>query len=200
MTAQKKHTKVDELLKAKFLGDVSFLLQASNPRGRAFLNYLQRVGRQLNIKDLDPHELISEATMRGLVYIGATSTGIDNPEAWFRKTCNYIMLDMVKDEKKNRLLKAKNQDSEQELDPIDEVELDEKKEFLKSKLPLLSEEDQKILDLKFYLGLSYKDIQRHYMDSEGQFIKIPALRQRESRALQRLRKQFSEKYGEEILA
>jgi RNA polymerase sigma factor (sigma-70 family) len=138
--------------------------------------------------------------MRGLVYIGATSTGIDNPEAWFRKTCNYIMLDMVKDEKKNRLLKAKNQDSEQELDPIDEVELDEKKEFLKSKLPLLSEEDQKILDLKFYLGLSYKDIQRHYMDSEGQFIKIPALRQRESRALQRLRKQFSEKYGEEILA
>jgi RNA polymerase sigma factor (sigma-70 family) len=140
------------------------------------------------------------ATMRGLTRIGDTSKGIDNTEAWLRKTCTYIMLDMVKGEKKNRLLKAKNKDSEQEPDPFDEAELNEQKEFLKSTLPLLSKEDRKILDLKFYQGLSYKDIQQHYMDSEGRSIKITALRQRESRALQRLRKQFSEKYGEDILS
>jgi hypothetical protein len=59
MTAQENRTKVDELLKDKFLGDVSLLLKASNPKGKAFLNYLQRVGRQLNIKDLDAYELLS---------------------------------------------------------------------------------------------------------------------------------------------
>ena len=137
--------------------------------------------------------------MRGLVYIGDTSNGIDNVEAWLRRTCTYIMFDMVKSEKKNRLLKAKNKDSEQKPYPIDEVGLDEQKELLKSTLDLLPEEDQKILDLKFYQGLSYKDIQQHYIDSEGQSIKITTLRQRESRALQRLRKQFLEKYGEEII-
>lgn len=185
--------------KEEFLHKVSGILQDPNPKGKAFINYILRVGRQLNIKNLDAHELISEATMRGLAYIGNTSNGIDNVEAWLRKTCTYIMLDMVKGEKKNRLLKAKNKDFEQKPDPIDEVVSDEQRELLRSTLSLLSDEDQKILDLKFYQGLSYKDIQQHYIDSEGQCIKIAALRQRESRALQRLRKYFSEKYREETI-
>jgi RNA polymerase sigma factor (sigma-70 family) len=199
MSQRQKHTKVDESFKAKFLGDVSFLLEKSNPGGRAFLNYLQRTGKQLNIQNLEPHELISEATMRGLAYINDTSKGINNTKAWLRKTCNYIMLDMVKGEKKNRLLKAKNKDPEQEDNPFYEVELDEQKEFLRSVLSFLSKEDQEIIGLKFYKGLSYKDIQQYYMESESKSIKVTALRQRESRALQRLRKQFSEKYGENIL-
>jgi RNA polymerase sigma factor (sigma-70 family) len=194
MTQREKHTKV-KVLKDAFLHDVSCLLEPSNPKGRAFLNYLQRTGKQLNIKNLDPHELISDATMRGLTYIDDNSKRIDNTQAWLRKVCTYIMLDMVKGEKKNRLLKEKNKSSDQETDPLDKADSDEQKEMLKQVLSFLSKEDQQILDLKFYQGLSYKEIQQFYLDSLGKSIQIPALRQRESRALQRLRKQFLEKYG-----
>lgn len=195
MTREKQQTQV-KIHKEDFLKDVSQLLAPSNPTGRAFLNYLQRTGKQLNIKNLDPYELVSDATMRGLTYIDDNSKRIDNTPAWLRKVCTYIMLDMVKGEKKNRILKEKNKSLEQETDPLSKVESDEQKEILKQVMLLLSEEDQQILDLKFYQGLSYKKIQQFYLDCFGKSIKITALRQRESRALQRLRKQFLQNIGE----
>ncbi len=195
MTKGKQHTQV-KVHKEDFLKEVSNLLAPSNPKGRAFLNYLQRTGKQLNIKNLDPCELVSDATMRGLTYIDDNSKRIENTPAWLRKVCTYIMLDMVKGEKKNRLLKEKNKSLEQGTDPLGKVESDEQKEILNQAISFLSKEDQQILDLKFYQGLSYKEIQQFYLDSFGKSIRISALRQRESRALQRLRKQFLQKIGE----
>ena len=193
MSHCKNSTKV-QVLKAQFLDEISDILAPSNVRGKAFLNYLQRTGKQLNIRNLNPHELVSEAVMRGLAYIDDTSKGIDNTQAWLRKVCSHIMYDMVKGEKRNRLLKAKNKDISEVADPFTEVEADEQKMLLEKVFPLLSKEDREILDLRFYRGFSYKEIQQHYLELTGSSIKIPALRQRESRAVRRLRKKFWEYY------
>ncbi|NEZ54124.1 RNA polymerase sigma factor [Adonisia turfae] len=193
MSHCQKSNKV-QALKAKFLDEVSYILEPSNVQGKSFLNYLQRVGKQLNIRNLNPHELISDAVMRGLTYIDKNSKGIDNVQAWLRKVCSHIMYDMVKGEKRNRLLKAKNKDLPETADPFSEVEEEEQKTVLEAVLPFLSKEDQEILDLRFYRGFSYKEIQQHYLEVAEVFIKIPALRQRESRALRRLREKFWENY------
>lgn len=192
MSQREKPAKVK--LKKQFLNEVSCILEPSNAEGRTFLNYLQRTGKQLNIRDLEPRELISDAVMRGLAYIDNNSEEIKNTQAWLRRVCTYIMYDMVKGEKKNRLLKAKNKDPLEFADPFTEVESEEQKQALERALPLLSQEDQDILELRFYQGRSYKDIQQHYLEIAGVSIKVPALRKRESRALQRLRAKFWETY------
>ncbi|MEM9400749.1 MAG: hypothetical protein AAF984_11125 [Verrucomicrobiota bacterium] len=89
-----------EVLKTDFSNEISHLLKPSNPQGRSLLNYLQRTAKQLNIRDFEVSELISEATMRGLASIDLKGEVIKNPHAWLRKVCTFILYDMVKDEKK----------------------------------------------------------------------------------------------------
>lgn len=183
-----------QVLKAQFLEEVSAILAPSNVQGKSFLNYLQRIGKQLNICNLDPYELISDSVMRGLAYIDDTSKGIENTQAWLRKVCAHIMYDMVKDEKRYRLLKGKNKDLSKSADPFTEVETREQKQILREVMPSLSQEDQEIIFLRFNRGFSYKEIQQHYLDLADISIEIPALRKRESRAIRRLRKKFWEYY------
>lgn len=81
-----------QFLKSRFLNDVSDILTPSNPRGKSFLNYLQRVSTQLEIQDLDLCQLISEAVSLGLVHIDHTSQGINDIQIWLRQACVYIMI------------------------------------------------------------------------------------------------------------
>ena len=104
------------------------------------------------------------------------------------------MYDMVKDEKRYRLLKGKNKDLSKSADPFTEVETREQKQILREVMPSLSQEDQEIIFLRFNRGFSYKEIQQHYLDLADISIEIPALRKRESRAIRRLRKKFWEYY------
>lgn len=183
-----------EVFKAIFLNNVSELLDSPSAEGKALLNYLQRLGKQLNIRDFDVRELVSEATMRGLALIDNRAERIDNTQAWLRKVCTFILYDMVKDEKKNRRLKAKNKGDVEYPDPLTEIESDEKREALNNAFNLLSCEDQKILDLRFYQGRKYKDIQEHFLEETGVIVKVATLRKRESRAVKRLREKFWEEY------
>jgi len=170
------------------------MLTPSNHEGTAFLNYLQGVGKRLNIRDFDPREVLVEATTRGLYKIERTGTEIHNPRAWLSKTCTFIMLDMMKAEKKNRQLKEKNSYSLATAHALDELESAEKRETISQALTHLSDSDQEILKLRFYQGKKYRDIQMHYLDTVGVSVKIPTLRKRESRAIERLQTKFLELY------
>ena len=183
-----------EVLKTNFLNEVSRILEPSNAEGRSLLNYLQRTGKQLNIRDFDIRELISEAAMRGLALIDNKSEEIGNTQAWLRKVCTFILYDMVKAEKKNRELKAKNTDGLVATAPFTDIESDEKREALARAFTLLSKEEQEILNLRFYQGRKYKDIQQYYLEETSVFVKAPTLRKRESRAIQKLHKKFREEY------
>ena len=183
-----------EALQTKFSNDVSCILEPSNAQGRSLLNYLQRLAIQLNIRDFEIRELISEATMRGLSLIDNRQEAIQDPHAWLRKVCTYILYDKVKDEKKNRELKAKNSYRLEIPDSFSKIESDEQRTALTKAFAKLSPEDQEILGLRFYEGRQYKDIQRHYFEESSTLIKVPTLRKRESRALKRLRERFQREY------
>lgn len=183
-----------ELLKAKFSDATSLILDPSNHEGTAFLNYLQGVGKRLNISDLDPREVLIEATTRGLYKIERTGTEIYNPRAWLSKTCTFILLDMMKAEKKNRLIKEKNTHRPSTAHALDKLESDEERKTVKQALSHLSDSDQEILSLRFYQGKKYKEIQAHYLEIAGVSVKVPTLRKRESRAIERLQSKFLELY------
>lgn len=189
-------TEVIETAQTSFLSQVSEILSPHNSQGDSLLRYLTRVGQQLALNDIDTQEVINEAVTRGLLYIQRRQQAIHNPQAWLRKVCSNILYDYVKHEKRNRQLKAKNTNSlELEIsDSFSKIEAEETQRALRAAFTQLSKEDQKILHLRFYEGRNYKDIQRYYLGKTGVEVKIPTLRQRESRALRRLRARFEEAY------
>ena len=104
------------------------------------------------------------------------------------------MLDMMKAEKKNRLIKEKNTYLLPTTHALDQLESDEERNAVKQALSYLSDSDQEIIELRFYQGKKYKEIQAHYLEIAGVSIKVPTLRKRESRAIERLQAQFLELY------
>lgn len=66
---------------------------------------------------------------------------------------------------------------------------------MKQALNHLSKSDQEILNLRFYQGKQYKEIQAHYLEIASVSIKVPTLRKRESRAIERLQAKFLELYN-----
>ena len=148
----------------------------------------------MNISDLDIREVLIEATTRGLYRIERTGEEIHYPRAWLSKTCTFIMLDMMKAEKKNRLIKEKNTYLLPTTHALDQLESDEERNAVKQALSYLSDSDQEIIELRFYQGKKYKEIQAHYLEIAGVSIKVPTLRKRESRAIERLQAQFLELY------
>lgn len=189
-------TEVIQTAQASFLSQVSEILSPHNSQGDSLLGYVRRTGQQLALSDVDVREVISEATTRGLRHIQNRQEAIHNPQAWLRKVCAYILYDLVKDEKRTRELKLKNTSSLDigTPDSFSKIESEETRKALQVAFTQLSKEDQKILNLRFYEGMDYRDIQRYYFGKTGIEVKIPTLRQRESRALKRLRAKFQKTY------
>ncbi len=182
-----------ETLKAEFLDEVGELLRPSSKKGTALLNFLQGRGHQLKLRSVDPYELLSDATMRGLNYIETHKQGIQNVHAWLRRVCLYILADMVKAEKRDRYLHAKNSVFLETDNPFMSIESEEEKHFLKNALTQLSDADQELLDLRYFQNQTYKGIQQ-LLAGRGTNIKLPTLRKRGARALERLRTVLKEEY------
>lgn len=181
-------------LQTQFLETVSEILDPKSTEGDVLLSYLERTSRQLNIRDFDVCEVISEAATRGLVMIEKKQERIQNPLAWLRKVCSNILYDMVKDEIKNRKLKVKNSSDFEIPNSFSKIESEEAHEALEKAFLQLSENEQEILNLRFYEGRKYREIQEYYVGKTGMKVKEATLRQRESRALKRLRVKFQEEY------
>lgn len=183
-----------ELLQANFLASVSQILDPASSEGDSLLGYIRRTARQLALNDLDVREVISEATVRGAKYISKHEEEIRNPQAWLRRVCTHIMYDMVKDEVRTRQLKEKNELDTHVPDSSSEIESEETRKALAVAFSKLSDQDREILGLRFYRGCQYKDIQKIYFEKTGIEVKVPTLRQREFRALKRLREIFQADY------
>lgn len=194
VSSQRPSKSKTEAFKNQFNAAVSLLFAPTSREGTALLNHIQRTGRLLKIRNLDAKEVISEAVMRGLTLIENKGEGIENPHAWLSKVSTYILYDLVKDEKKNRELKAKNTRCVKPFSAMSQLETEEERKQLRKALERLSEEDQEILDLRFYQGKQFKEIKQYYLEEAGISVKVPTLRKRESRARQRLRDKFQELY------
>ncbi|MFK8181745.1 MAG: RNA polymerase sigma factor [Phormidesmis sp.] len=181
-------------LKAEFGKEVSCLMHPSSVEGTKVLNYLQRIGRQLNIRNFSVHDVVSEATMRGFDSIDRKEERIRSASAWLRSIGTRIIKDQVKREVRDRKLREKHAYHSPTPDGLLRLLVHEESAAISQAMQLLSLEDQKILRLRFIQGMRYKDIQAWYFDEMGVSVKEATLRKRESRALTRLKSKFGEMY------
>lgn len=188
-----QHAKI-QALQTTFSRDVSQILLPDNPSGKKLINYLQRLAKQLNIRNFDVREVISESTMRGLDSIERKGEAINNASAWLSSVGTRVIKDQVDAEIRARKLAAKHVIRTETSDSWIALVLAEEGEAAHQAVQLLSLEDQDILRLRYIEEMSYKDIQAHYLETTGVFVKLATLRKRESRAVQRLKTRFREIY------
>jgi DNA-directed RNA polymerase specialized sigma24 family protein len=180
--------------KQNFSQAVTQLLQPNNVDGLRVINSLQRLSRQMSVRNFSVGEVISIATLRGLESIERKEEPIINAAAWLTTVGTYIIRDMVKAEIRNRQLVEKQTSLSENADIWDGLLIGEEAQAVDAAIKLLSPEDQEILRLRFILELSYKDIQDYYLKQRDTSTSIPALRKRLARAAQRLRNKFIEMY------
>lgn len=180
--------------KQAFSEDVSNLFAPGNKEGTRILTSFQRTARQLNIRNFDVKEILSEVTCKGLSTIDKKEEPIESVSAWYRSVGPNLIKDRVGAEIKARKLIEKHSFSPDISDAWVKLVLEEEGAAAAEAVELLSPEDQEIIRLRFIEGMSYKEIQAHYQRIEQRTIKVPTLRKRESRAVKRLRDQFKKIY------
>lgn len=188
---QKPQKNTVKCYKADFSRQVSQLFAPDNRDGSRILTAYERIARQLNIRDFDAREVLSEVTCRGLAAIERKEEPIKSIPAWFRSIGTNIIKDGVKAEIKARKLFEKQAYQPETSDSLLSLIAKEEGVAAYEAFKCLSLEDQEILRLRFIEDMRYKEIQAYYQDVKNILVKIPALRKRESRAVERLKKQFT---------
>jgi RNA polymerase sigma factor (sigma-70 family) len=191
MTTSNSELERKQKLKEDFCSEVSSHISPDNFKGTSLYSFIRNRSRNWHISHVDPNDIIIEGVKRGIEYIEKTGKAIEKPESWLRKVCMNILSDTVeqaiKEEKKiegqKALLREMDRASESQPDLVDYLE------FIDEALSSLSKNDQFLLKMRFLKGKSYEQI-RHIYELQGEVVTVPALRKRESRAVQRLRKNF----------
>ena len=191
-------TNTKEKLKGLFVDRISSLLQLNHFKGTTLYRFLQHHAKKWQNDHIDIHEVLVEGVRRGIEHIDNTGEKIRSPEAWLRITCLNILKDAVKhtvrDEKK-----VENVSLVQSLidSSLPKPELLEQLEYLDKALELLSEDDRRLIFLRFFERKRYEDIQQDLLIYYDEEVSLQALRKRESRALQRLKQYFFTLYDGE---
>jgi RNA polymerase sigma factor (sigma-70 family) len=183
---------------AQFVAAISGLLIPDEFKGTSLYCFLLRFARQWHLGHTDLDDLLIEGIKRGIDYIQKQQKPIEKPEAWLRITCLNILKTRVdaaiKEERKTAQLTVLAQHIPS---PLAKSELIEQLEFLELALDQLAQEDQELIRMKFLQRKTYEQIRQHMKytaDDNSPVPSVQALRKRESRALQRLRKHFFELY------
>lgn len=187
---------------------VSKMLLPHDSGGTALLRFLRHWALRWQIHDFDAMDTLQEAMKRGLVYIRKSKQPIHNPSAWLRGTGLNVLRDKVKEFDKNKCLvasfKALYEVSQCELpfnsgsNPLAELVLEEQLETLQKSIDALSADDNLLIRMHLFEEKTYAQIQKYFVDRDGQVIAEATLRQRESRALKRLGKIFLKLYNEGV--
>lgn len=194
MVSDQRSRQKIEGFKTEFSQSVSGLMHPSSTEGTKLLNYLQRIGIQLKVRNFSVHEVVSEATMRGFDSIERKGEEIRSAAAWLRSVGTLIIKDKVKREIRDRRLQKKHAYRSPTPDGLLRLMVCEESAAIAEAMRLLSPEDREILTLRFIQGMRYKEIQTWYFETMGVSMKEATLRKRESRALGRLKSTFGEMY------
>lgn len=160
-----------------------------NP-GHPIWSFIYRKSKQLQLGEIEAHEVLNEVWLRGIKAIEAGTT-INNSGAWIRTVSYYILVEEVRrlqvekrasvsfDSIESRFL-VKPGSSEN--DETETCYL-----LLRQAIHDLKQEDQKIITLRYFQVLSWEEI-REILISEGIEVKsVAVLRKRGQRAIERLR-------------
>jgi RNA polymerase sigma factor (sigma-70 family) len=184
---------------ADFWNAVSEFLLPNHYKGTALLRFIKHRSGKWGVR-VEPVDVLADAIKRGAEYIQKSGCAISKPEAWLRVTCTNILRDEVKSNLKQELYANDIVEQMQSFDnPLIETELLEQLEKLQEALRMLSVEDRELIQLRFISGKTYKQVQKFYSagDEEERGIPLATLRQRESRALKKLREVFFKLYHTE---
>lgn len=163
-----------------------------NP-GHPIWLFIYRKSKQLQLGGIEPYEVLGEVWVRGIKAIKA-GTKIKNPGAWIRKVSYYILVEEVRrlQVEKRASVSFDSIESRFLVEPVSS-ENDETETcylLLRQAVHNLKQEDQKIITLRYFQGLSWEEI-REVLISEGIEVKsVAVLRKRGQRAIERLRGKY----------
>ncbi len=162
----------------------------NNPQDRKSLivlaHYIKRSLKQFHLEQVDFYDVVSEVYLRGTNKINF-GENIKNPGAWIRVTSYNVIREMSRQQQKEQADSEliERQVSSKSCEENNEVQL----AILKQSLENLSEKDRHILELRFFQNLSGKEIV-DTLASTGEILTEANARQRGSRALKKLKKNF----------
>lgn len=158
--------------------------------GHPIWSFIYRKSKQLRLEEIEAHEVLNEIWLRGSKAIKA-GTIINNPEAWIRKVSYYILVQEVRrlQAEKRASVSFDSIESRFLVEPgsSENDQTEARYLLLRQAIHDLKQEDQKIITLRYFRGLSWEEI-RKILISEGFEVKSDAaLRKRKQRAIERLR-------------
>lgn len=172
----------------RFFEEFQVLLNSGSPSGISMLAFINRSLRQFNLNDsYTAEEILSDAFIRGVESIESGKT-IDSSLAWMRATAFNIIRERSRTQK--RILQLEESwlgDLQNQTIDIDE-QLIYQCEWVEVAFAMLSPEEKKLLMLKIWQNLSFREIAQWYHSQGFVDITEATLRKRKERTIKRLRK------------
>ncbi|MBF2067600.1 MAG: sigma-70 family RNA polymerase sigma factor [Calothrix sp. C42_A2020_038] len=158
--------------------------------------YCLRLKQYRLLGKYEPDEILSEAILRLSIAVNSGKK-IYNILPWLRTTGLHIINEKSREETRHRVIGYHNIDFEdfilEEQSQHNQREDSELYRRLNPALKELDVEDRKLLIMRYYGQLAWQDIANKFLE-DGIEISTEALRKRGSRALEKLRKIFINKY------
>ncbi len=170
---------------AAFRSEVEALLKPGNPSGLSLTAFIKRELRQARLSGYSEHEILAEAMLRGFNLVVGGGVEIVYPRAWLRKTAYHYIQELRRQQQKCLSLEESWMPSEQP-SLLDHLALETDLAILNRAFRELEVEEQRLLQLNIFGGLSCPEIKR-LLETEGKFVSESALRKRKERAIKHLR-------------
>ena len=191
INAIKRNSRSDkERNRRKFDRAIQSLFDGSDENASIFFASITRQLYQFGLgRTYDAREIIAEAYTRGVKSIHS-GRNIHNPLGWLRRTS----LNVIREFKREQVRSDNPKIEQLPLSPggivFSELMLEEDFLTIQTAVQQLSTEEQVLLSQRVIEDLSWKEIGRNILDSEGKPLKEGTARQRGARSLNKLRQLY----------
>jgi RNA polymerase sigma factor (sigma-70 family) len=184
---------------AEFESQFASLVDRRKPESQAFRAFIQRYLRMWRLESLyDVDDVLNEAYIRAMPIV-RSGRSIKHVSAWVRATALNILRESFRRHSRDTLLLEDSLDrlTSNTADQLAEQEdFATKAEIVNLALQRLTVNDQRLLSLRYWKGLSWQAIAELLEKEDGIAPGLPTLRQRASRAVKNLKQQYDLLSGE----
>jgi DNA-directed RNA polymerase specialized sigma24 family protein len=167
------------------------LFDPKHPDALSLFTFILRSLRQFRLsKSYEVRDILVEVYVRGLKFVEAGGT-IENPLAWIRSTAYNVIRELRREMDR---IGYKNLDEEpcSRPDPLSEAMMANDLRAMRIAFLRLDADDRNLLHLRVVNQLSWRDVGKCLVATEGTNYSDSSLRQRGFRALKRLRELYEE--------
>jgi DNA-directed RNA polymerase specialized sigma24 family protein len=176
----------------KFDRAVKSLFDGSDENASNFFASITRKLYQFGLgRTYNAGEIIAEAYTRGVKSI-SSGKSIHNPLGWLRRTSLNVIREFKREQERSDNPKIVRLPWSPDGIVFSELMLEEDFLTIQTAVQQLSTEEQEILSQRIFEDLSWKEIGRNILDSEGKPLKEGTARQRGARSLNKLRQLYED--------